>query len=116
MPYLDFLTPGILAQSALFVAIFFGIQIIWDRDAGILTKLMVTPTPRRRSITAKAFAAGVAGVAGGRRDPCRLLLGVAITANPLKMLGAALVVMLGAAFFACLSMASPGIVPARATA
>jgi ABC-2 type transport system permease protein len=35
VPYLAYLTPGILAQSALFVAIFFGIQIIWDRDAGI---------------------------------------------------------------------------------
>jgi ABC-2 type transport system permease protein len=33
-----------LAQSALFVAIFYGIQIIWERDAGVLTKLMVTPT------------------------------------------------------------------------
>src|SRR5664280_2403282 len=31
--YLDFLAPGILAQSALFIAIFYGIQIIWERDA-----------------------------------------------------------------------------------
>lgn len=36
VPYLDYLAPGILAQSALFVAIFYGIQIIWDRDAGVL--------------------------------------------------------------------------------
>src|SRR5262245_9328051 len=28
-PYLDYLAPGILAQSALFVSIFYGIQIIW---------------------------------------------------------------------------------------
>src|SRR5579875_3756083 len=35
VPYLDFLAPGILAQSALFVAIFYGIQIIWERDAGV---------------------------------------------------------------------------------
>jgi ABC-2 type transport system permease protein len=46
VPYLDYLAPGILAQSALFVAIFYGIQIIWERDAGVLTKLLVTPTPR----------------------------------------------------------------------
>jgi len=45
-PYLDFLAPGILAQSALFIAIFYGIQIIWERDSGVLSKLMVTPTPR----------------------------------------------------------------------
>ena len=48
VPYLDFLAPGILAQSALFIAIFYGIQIIWERDAGVLAKLMVTPTPGPR--------------------------------------------------------------------
>src|SRR3954449_10545106 len=46
LPYLDFLAPGVLAQSALFISIFYGIQIIWERDAGVLAKLLVTPTPR----------------------------------------------------------------------
>ncbi len=32
VPYLDFMAPGILAQSVLFVAIFYGISIIWERD------------------------------------------------------------------------------------
>ena len=32
--------------STLILAIFYGIMIIWERDAGILTKLLVTPTPR----------------------------------------------------------------------
>jgi len=30
VPYLDFLAPGVLAQSTLFVAVFFGIQVIWE--------------------------------------------------------------------------------------
>src|SRR3954452_12249886 len=59
LSYLAYLTPGILAQSALFVSIFVGIQIIWDRDAGILTKVMVTPTPRAAIVLAKAFGAGI---------------------------------------------------------
>src|ERR1700749_4606413 len=62
--YLDYLAPGILAQSALFVAIFYGIQIIWERDAGVLAKLLVTPTPRIALVGDKAVAAG--GRAGGR--------------------------------------------------
>src|SRR4029450_8913532 len=41
VPYLEVLVPGLIAQSALFISIFYGIQIIWDRDAGILAKLMV---------------------------------------------------------------------------
>ena len=66
VPYLDYLAPGILAQSALFIAIFYGIQIIWERDAGVLTKLLVTPTPRVALVTGKAFAAGRAGARPGR--------------------------------------------------
>src|SRR6476620_5547648 len=63
IPYLDFLAPGVIAQSALFVAIFYGIQIIWERDAGVLTKLLVTPTPRAALVDGKAFAPGVRSVA-----------------------------------------------------
>src|SRR5881392_1777884 len=61
--YLAFLAPGIIAQSALFISIFYGIQIIWDRDAGVLAKLMVTPAPASALITGKAFAAAVRAVA-----------------------------------------------------
>jgi len=61
-PYLDFLAPGILAQSALFIAIFYGIEIIWERDAGVLSKLMVTPTPRVALVAGKAFAAATRAV------------------------------------------------------
>src|SRR5579875_3993191 len=56
LPYLDFLAPGIIAQSGLFVAIFYGIEIFWERDAGVLTKLLVTPTPRSALIFGKSFA------------------------------------------------------------
>jgi ABC-2 type transport system permease protein len=108
VPYLDFLAPGIIAQSALFVAIFYGIQIIWDRDAGVLAKLMVTPTPRAALVTGKAFAAGVRTPA-----PAVVVLRVALTANPLRLLGTAVVVMLGSAFFACLSITIAGLVLRR---
>jgi ABC-2 type transport system permease protein len=114
LTYLEYLTPGILAQSALFVAIFFGIQIIWERDAGILTKVMVTPTPRAAIVMAKAFAAGLRGLAPVVvLVPVALLLGVGITLNPLKLIAAAVALMLSAGFFACLSMAIAGIAQTR---
>ena len=46
LPYLDFMAPGILAQSVLFIAIFHGIAIIWERDLGLVHKLLASPTPR----------------------------------------------------------------------
>src|SRR3954470_7597993 len=112
--YLAFLAPGIIAQSALFISIFYGIQIIWDRDAGILAKLMVTPAPASALITGKAFAAGVRAVAQVVGVlALAYLMGVGLTANPLRILGAMGVVMLGAAFFACLSMTLAGLVRNR---
>jgi ABC-2 type transport system permease protein len=114
IPYLAYLAPGILAQSALFIAIFYGIQIIWERDAGVLTKLMVTPTPRAALITGKAFAAGVRSVVQATVVVIlSALLGVALTGNPLKLIGAACIVALGSAFFSCLSMTIAGLALSR---
>jgi ABC-2 type transport system permease protein len=113
-PYLDFLAPGILAQSALFVSIFYGIQIIWERDAGVLAKLMVTPTPRAALVTGKAFAAGVrALVQAVVVVALAAALGVSLTANPFKLLATAIVLLLGSAFFCCLSITIAGLVLKR---
>jgi ABC-2 type transport system permease protein len=114
IPYLAYLAPGILAQSALFIAIFYGIQIIWERDAGVLTKLMVTPTPRAALITGKAFAAGVRSVVQATVIVVlSALLGVSLTDNPLRLLGTIAVVILGSAFFSCLSMTIAGLALSR---
>ncbi|MFF4362015.1 ABC transporter permease [Streptomyces sp. NPDC001604] len=111
IPYVDYLAPGIIAQSAMFIAIFYGIQIIWERDAGILNKLLVTPTPRSALITGKAFAAGVKSlIQAVVVILIAAVLGVALTWNPLKLLGVAAIVVLGSAFFSCLSMSIAGIV------
>jgi ABC-2 type transport system permease protein len=114
VPYLDYLAPGILAQSALFIAIFYGIQIIWERDAGVLAKLLVTPTPRVALVAAKALAAGIRAIAQAVIVLLlALLLGVGMSANPLHWLGVVVAMLLGAAFFCCLSIAIAGLVLSR---
>ena len=114
VPYLAFLTPGIVAQSGLFIAIFYGIQIIWERDAGVLTKLLVTPTPRSALIMGKGFAAGIRAVAQVVVVlVLAAILGVSLTDNPGAILGSFVVVMLGGAFFSCLSMTVAGVVLRR---
>jgi ABC-2 type transport system permease protein len=114
VPYLDYLAPGIIAQSALFIAIFYGIQIIWERDAGVLSKLLVTPTPRTALVAGKAFAAGIRALSQVVVVLIvAAILGVALTINPLKLLGVIVVVALGTAFFSCLSMTIAGVVVKR---
>ncbi len=114
VPYLDYLAPGILAQSALFISIFYGIQIIWERDAGVLAKLLVTPTPRIALVTGKAFAAGVRALVQALTVlVLAAVLGVGLTANPVKLLAMCVVVILGSAFFCCLSITIAGLVLTR---
>ncbi|MEU7830737.1 ABC transporter permease [Nonomuraea sp. NPDC049129] len=114
IPYLDYLAPGIIAQSTMFIAIFYGIQIIWERDSGVLTKLLVTPTPRAALVTGKAFAAGVkAMIQAVVVVLIAALLGVSMTWNPVRLAGVIVAVVLGSAFFSCLSVTIAGIVLTR---
>ncbi|HYM67677.1 MAG TPA: ABC transporter permease [Patescibacteria group bacterium] len=112
--YLDFMAPGVIAQSALFVAIFYGIQIIWERDAGILTKLLATPTPATALIAGKAFGASVRSlVQAAVVVVLAVLLGVRMPLNPIPYVAAAAIIVLGAAFFSTLSLTIAGIVLSR---
>jgi ABC-2 type transport system permease protein len=60
--YIAFMTPGILAQSVLFAAIFYGIAVIWERDLGIVQKLLVSPANRAALVLGKAVSAGLRGL------------------------------------------------------
>jgi ABC-2 type transport system permease protein len=112
--YLDFITPGILAQSGMFVAVFYGIQVIWERDAGVLAKLLVTPTPRAALVTGKAFAASIRAFSQVIVIlVLARILGVNFSANPLRLVAAALAVVLGSAFFATLSLTIAGLAMTR---
>jgi ABC-2 type transport system permease protein len=114
VPYLDYLAPGIMAQSALYIAIFYGIQIIWERDFGILTKLLATPTPRAALVTGKAFAAGIRAISQVVVVLIlSAILGVSFIWNPIRLLGAVAAVVLGSAFFSTLSMTIAGLVLTR---
>jgi ABC-2 type transport system permease protein len=114
IPYLSYLAPGIIAQSALFVAIFYGIQLVWERDAGILTKIMTTPTPRVAIVSGKAFAAALRGLLQATVVfVLAIVLGVAFHWTFVAIIGSVLLVMLGAAFFACVSMVLAGIAQKR---
>ena len=62
--YLAFMTPGILAQSVLFSAIFYGIAVIWERDLGIVHKLLVSPAHRTRWSRQGDFRGGSRHCAG----------------------------------------------------
>ena len=112
--YLQFITPGILTQSVVFVAIFYGLYIIMDRDTGILQKLLVTPTPRLALVWGKMISAGLRGLIQAVVVIIfALILGVQLHISLLSILGIILIVMLGAAVFTGFSMIIASIVKTR---
>jgi ABC-2 type transport system permease protein len=62
IPYTDFITAGVLVQSVTFVSIFYGLQIVWERESGILKKLLVTPTSRYSLVIGRSMASGIRAI------------------------------------------------------
>src|ERR1044072_6393367 len=105
LPYLDFMAPGILGQSALFVSIFYGVGIIWERDLGITNKFLVSPTPRSALVLGKALSAGVRALSQAVIIyAVALLLGVKLNWHPLALAGVPAVVGLGAGLVVAFSL------------
>jgi ABC-2 type transport system permease protein len=112
--YMDFLAPGVLAQSILFTSIFFGIAIIWERDLGILQKTLVSPAYRSALVLGKALSAGVRALAQATiLMVVTLALGVHLKLGPGSLLGVVLAVFLGAALFSTFSLVIACIVKTR---
>ena len=83
-----FLAPGILAQSVLFIAIFYGIAVIWERDLGVIHKCLWKPHSARRARARQGpFGGRTQPVPGRHRLHLALLLGVRMNWNPLALLG-----------------------------
>jgi len=114
LSYLDFMSPGILAQSVLFISIFYGIAIIWERDLGIVHKFLASPTPRGSLVLGKALSAGIRGLSQAIIIyVLALVLGVKVNWNPLALFSVLIAVMLGAALFSTFSLIIACIVKTR---
>ena len=112
--YTAFLAPGILAQSVLFVAIFNGISVIWERDLGIVHKFLASPTPRTALVLGKALASGVRALTQAVIVyAVAMALGVPLVWTAQALLGVVALVLLGAALFSTFSLIIACIVKTR---
>jgi ABC-2 type transport system permease protein len=114
LAYLDFMAPGVLAQSILFTSIFFGIAIIWERDLGILQKMLVSPAYRSALVLGKALSAGVRALAQSALVALvALAFGIHLRLTFLSLLGVVAAVLAGAAVFSTFSLLVACIVKTR---
>lgn len=112
--YLAFLAPGILAQSVLFVAIFNGISVIWERDLGIVHKFLASPAPRTALVLGKALASGVRALTQALIVyALAVALGVKLVWSVPALLGSIVLILLGAGLFSTFSLIIACLVKTR---
>jgi ABC-2 type transport system permease protein len=63
--YLHFLVPGIMAQTVLFSAVFFGINIIFDKQFGFLKETLVAPVSRLKIMLGGALGGATTSIMQG---------------------------------------------------
>ena len=112
--YRAYIAPGVMAQAALFISIFFGLAVIWERDVGQLQRLLATPLPRTALVLGKAMGASVRALV----QATLLLIVLAITGIGLRwtvqgVIGSVALLALGTGSFACLSMMIASMVKTR---
>ncbi len=112
--YMEFIAPGILGQSVLFISIFYGLSLVWDRDSGNLSKLLVSPISRFSIVLGKAIASSVRALAQALLLlSVIVLIGIHINLNPLYVLGSFIVVVMISAVFSSFSILFAGILKTR---
>ncbi|MCU1274968.1 MAG: multidrug transporter, permease protein [Bryobacterales bacterium] len=63
--YLQFVAPGVVGMSILFMSIFSGIGLLWDRQFGFLKETLVAPVPRLHVMMGKALGGATVAVIQG---------------------------------------------------
>ncbi len=108
------MAPGVLAQSVLFSAIFYGIAVIWERDLGITHKMLVSPASRAAIVVGKGLAAAARGlVQGFIVSVLAVLLGVAIRADAVSLALLVAIVVLASMLFSTFSLIIACLVKTR---
>jgi len=112
--YRAYIAPGVMAQAAMFIAIFFGLSVIWERDVGQLQRLLATPLSRSSIVLGKSAGACVRALV----QAVLLLAVLAATGIDVRwsvagVAGTLAMLMLGTAGFACMSMLLAAVVKER---
>ena len=112
--YIDYIFPGVLIQSTISIAIFFGLIMIWERESGILKKLIASPSPKLAIVIGRSMAAGVRALCQIILIiPLALLVGVRVDLNPINLILASLIIFISSGGFAAISMTVAALLKSR---
>ena len=60
--YLQFITPGIIAMNLIFSSMFWGLEVIWDRQFGFLKETLVAPVSRLKIMLGRVLGGATVSV------------------------------------------------------
>ena len=113
-PYIDYITPGVMLLSVLFVAVLYGLTLVWERDIGILKKLLVAPASRYATVICRSMSSGVRAIIQVFIViPVALLLGVSFISNPAYFVAALVILFFISGGFAALSIIVASLLKTR---
>jgi ABC-2 type transport system permease protein len=59
--YITYVTPGVILQSATFIALAYGIMLVFERESGLLKRLLASPISRFNIIVGRSLAGAIRG-------------------------------------------------------
>ncbi len=114
LDYRAYIAPGVMAQAAMFIAIFYGLSVIWERDVGQLQRLLATPLSRSSIVLGKAAGACVRALVQAVLLLAVLAVaGIGVRWSVPGVLGTLAMLILGTAAFACMSMLLAAVIKER---
>src|SRR5271169_1315651 len=114
LDYRAYIAPGVMAQAAMFIAIFYGLSVIWERDVGQLQRLLATPLSRSSIVLGKAAGACVRALVQAVLLLAVLAIaGIGVRWTFTGVIGTLVMLTLGTAAFACMSMLLAAVIKER---
>ncbi|MDE1768471.1 MAG: ABC transporter permease [Candidatus Micrarchaeota archaeon] len=97
--YLDFIVPGIIGMSLLFVSIFTGSAVLWDRQFGFLKEILITPNSRTSIVIGRIVGGGTTALLQSILVVAiSLLIGFQIQFSALTILAVVFMALIAATF------------------
>lgn len=112
--YITFITPGVILQSSTFIALAYGIALIFERESGILKKLLASPLPRSYVVIGRALAGGIrASTQYVIVLVSAVIVGARIVSNPLNLITGYLALVIACMGFTGISILVASLLKTR---
>jgi ABC-2 type transport system permease protein len=112
--YVSFIAPGVVFQSATFMALAYGIMMVFERESGVLKKLLSSPIPRANIVIGRSLAGAVrASTQYIIVLASAALVGAKFTSNPLLLIAGYFAVIYVCTGFTAISILAASLMKTR---